>query len=102
MATGLIDIIKRAAMDAIDNAQMCDLRRGTVVSTSPLKIKVTDSLTVPSKLLIVPQHLTKYDVTVELLGEKQTLTIHNELKLNDRVALLRTQGGQSYFILDRI
>lgn len=103
MATGLIDVIKRAAMDAINNAQMCDLRVGTVVSTAPLKVKVSNVFTVPNTLLIVPQHLTDYEVSVKLSGtEEQTLEIKNALKTGDRVALLRKQGGQSYFILDRI
>lgn len=102
MATGLIEIIKRASLDAMENAQMCDLREGTVVSVSPVKVKVTNLFTIPSSMLIVPQHLTNHDVEVELFGEEQTLTIRNELKVGDKVALLRKQGGQSYFILDRI
>lgn len=139
MATGLIELIKRASLDAMNNAQMCDLRYGTVVSTSPLKVQITNVMTIPSSLLIVPQHLTNYKVectitqpsqdvsgttekSTELMDEeepiskhthefsitmgeqtsKSTVTIHNALKIGDKVALLRKQGGQSYFILDRI
>lgn len=154
MSTGLIDIMKRSAMDAMDNAKMCDLRYGKVVSTSPLKVQITNLLTIPESMLVVPQHLTDYDVYVSLnwttesvpnhthqyggstestgggsgeyafsshahsysgttqgagyhdhsLISKKTkvMTIHNALKVGDKVALLRKQGGQSYFILDRI
>lgn len=132
MSTGLIDIMKRASMDAVDNAQMSDLRFGTVVSTSPLSVKITNLLTIPSSALIVPQHLTTYtvSVTVDWNTENHThthahstpegisgdhshihnhgvtgtknMTIHNGLKIGDKVALIRKQGGQSYFILDRI
>lgn len=154
MATGLIDIIKRASMEAIHNTQMCDLRFGKVTSTNPLKVQVTNQLTLPESLLIVPEHLTDHTVYVsvdwntesvpnhshyyseitELVsggsGEtsfashghsysgttqgagshvhkltsyaSKTITIHNTLKVNDKVALLRKQGGQSYYILDRL
>lgn len=124
MATGLIDIMKRASIDATENSQPCDLRIGTVVSTSPLKIRVTQQLVLPESLLIVPQHLTNYrmDVTVDWVTEhesggslddafashahdikgKKSVLIHGALKSGDKVALLRKQGGQSYYILDRI
>ena len=124
MSSGLIDIMKRASMDAMDNAQMCDLRYGTVISVNPLKVQVTNVFTIPSALLIVPKHLTDYEVQVSvdwstenksggsgessfsshnhsMLGKKK-MTIHNSLQIGDKVALLRKQGGQSYFILDRI
>lgn len=84
MSSGLIQLIKQVALDAVNNTQMCDLRYGTVVSVSPLKIRVTNQFTIPSSLLVVPERLK------------------NTLKVNDKVALLRKQGGQSYFILDRI
>lgn len=104
MSTGIINIIKRASMDAMDNAQLCDFRTGTVVDVSPLRVRITQQFTIPSSMLIVPKHLTNYkvDITTDESTEKQTLTIHNELKVGDKVALLRKQGGQSYFILDRI
>lgn len=118
---------------------MCDLRYGTVVSTSPLKVQITNLMTIPSALLVVPKHLTDYQVectitqpsqsisnftekSKELVDEDEPLsehthefklttdeqtstsvmTIKNSLKVGDKVALLRKQGGQSYFILDRI
>jgi hypothetical protein len=132
MSTGLIELIKRASLDAMDNAQMCDMRYGKVVSVSPLKVQVTNQFTIPASLLVVPQHLTNYEVECTIThpsitisgntgsatageshkhsfsgssGEttsKSTVKIHNALKVEDKVVLLRKQGGQSYFILDRI
>jgi hypothetical protein len=64
MSTGIVEIMKRAAMDAIESRQMCDLRFGTVVSTSPLKVQITNQFTIPESLLIVPKHLTDYTVKV--------------------------------------
>lgn len=106
MATGIVEVIKRASLDAVKNNQMCDLRLGTVVSTSPLKVQVTNQFTIPEKLLIVPQNLKDYSVRISEDGDtptgEKTITIHNALRLGDRVALLRKTGGQSYYILDRI
>lgn len=115
MATGLIDIIKRASLDAEDNRQPCDLRFGTVISVNPLKVQVTNQFTLPQSLLIVPEHLTDHMVTVtvdiktsienehaHMVEGKKIMTIHNALKTGDKVALLKKRGGQSYYILDRI
>lgn len=147
MSTGILNTIKQASLDAMENAQMCDLRYGTVVSVSPLKVQITPQFTIPESLLVVPQHLTnykldctfagtsqsmsfetnkteafnnlqgfgdtneekaikdhthKFNMNVSSDGGRQTITVHNGLKVNDKVALLRKQGGQSYFILDRI
>ena len=129
MSTGLIEVIKRAALDANENAQLCDLRYGDVVSINPLKIQVTNLFTIPESLLVVPEHLTDYEMVISLKGEygwktqdksggggdaafeshnheivqqEKTVFVHAALKVGDKVALLRKQGGQSYFILDRL
>lgn len=125
MATGLIDIMKRASMDAMENNQMCDLRFGTVTSVSPLRVQITNLLTIPESLLIVPEKLTDYTIEVtplswvtentsggsgdssfsshnhSIVGKKKII-IHNALKVGDKVALLRKTGGQAYYILDRL
>lgn len=114
MSTGLIEIIKRASMDAMENAQMCDLRYGKVISTSPLKVQVTNQFIIPQSLLVVPEHLTDHEVAVTVnwnttttdhghkISGNNMMMVHGALNIGDKVALLRKQGGQSYFILDRI
>jgi hypothetical protein len=66
MSTGLIDIMKRAANDANEAGQPCDLRYGTVVSVNPLKVQVSHQFTIPASMLIVPINLTNYTVPVSL------------------------------------
>ena len=118
MATGLVDVMKRASMDAVATSQPCDLRFGTVASASPLSVRVSAQMVLPASLLVVPQHLTDYTVDAEVEWETerdrgnqphtheivgtQKLKIKNGLKEGDKVALLRKQGGQTYYILDRI
>lgn len=102
MASGLIKVIKTAALEAVENAQMCDLRYGKVVSTNPLKIQITNQLILPESVLVVPKSLTNYSLEITDETGDKTITVKNALKVGDKVALLRKQGGQSYFILDRI
>ena len=115
MATGLIDIMKRASLDAEENSKPADLRVGTVMSTKPLKIQVTNQFVIPESMLIVPEHLTDHEVQVTInwttenaeshthpVKGKKTMVIHGALKSGDKVALLRNRGGQSYLILDRV
>lgn len=147
MASGMINLIKHAAMDAMENSQMTDLRFGTVVETDPLKVRVTNQFTIPEELLIVPMHLTDYTIRVNFDWNTETdggnhshsyidtnasaattnttiqtestkhhhqiksendddntkeITILGHLHKGEKVALLRKQGGQCYYILDRI
>lgn len=115
MARSLVGGIKRAAQELNQNEKLCDLSYGTVISADPIKVQVTNLLIIPTALLVVPQHLTNYEMEVTIdwntstedthshdtVGKKK-MTVHNALKVGDKVALLRKQGGQSYFIIDRI
>lgn len=107
MSTGIIDIVKRAAIDVMENSQLTDIRLGEVTNISPLSVKLTHQLTIPSSVLIVPEHLTDRTIKITVHNEDGTdenkeITIRNALVIGDKVALLRKHGGQLYFILDRI
>ena len=124
MASGLLEVMKLASQQANEAGQPTDLRVGTVTSVKPLKIQVSSQFTIPSSLLVVPEHLTDYEVEVEIdwttkdksggtgydsfsshnhdIVGKKKMKVYNALKKGDKVAMLRKQGGQSYFILDRI
>lgn len=68
MSTGIIETIKLAALDAIENSNPCDLRFGTVSSISPLKVKVSNDFIIPEQLLIVPEHLTDHSMITNVGG----------------------------------
>ena len=99
MATGLIDIIKRASIDAEESSTPVDIKYGTVTQVSPeLCVRITPVFILPSELLVVPEYLTDHNVT---LGDF-VFPFYNALKVGDKVALIRERGGSKYFILDRV
>lgn len=128
MASGLVELIKQAAVDAVDNNKPCDLRYGTVVSEKPVSIRITNQLTLPSAVLIIPQHLTDYEIDITTAGygwetdskaggsgdaeyeshnheinqTKRTVKVHGALKSGEKVVLIRQAGGQFYFVVDRL
>lgn len=129
MASGLIDIIKRSALDAVEAGKPCDLRYGTVISIAPLKIRVTNQFIIPQSMLIIPEYLTDYEIEVtvkpdygwvtqnksggsgepafashnhDIQFERKKIMIHGALKVGDKVALLRQAGGQHFLVLDRL
>lgn len=137
MSSGIVEIMKRAALDAADNAKLCELRYGVVMSVAPLSVQVTTQFTIPASMLVVPRHLTNYAVDIALSGWEteiappeedpndpssapsepteelveehkhsilgiKKIVIHNALKVGEKVALIREQGGKSYLIIDRV
>ena len=114
----LLNAIKTAALNALENSKPCDLRYGTVISTAPLSIRVTETFILPQSALIVPERLTDYELTVSTEGfgwvtasadahthgisQTKKVKVLAALKPGDRVALLRQSGGQYYLILDRL
>lgn len=102
MSTGLIKAVKQAAIEAVENGQPCDWRTGVVTSVDPLKVQITPQFILPESVLVVPKHLTDEEITLTFDDETKKIKIHKALSKNDKVALLRQKGGQSYLILDRI
>lgn len=102
----LIAIIKQAAIDAVNANKPTDIVEGTVISSSPLKIQVSQMQTLESDFLIIADSLTdkQIDVTVNWQYEtgKKKMTIHNALKKGDKVIMIRAQGGQSFYVVGRL
>lgn len=82
----LVQLIKQAAMDAFYASKPCNTYIGKVTKASPLKISIGQKLVLDDDFLDVCERLT----------EEKTL------KKNDRVLLIRQQGGQKYAVIDRI
>ena len=101
-ANDLLIGIKRASINAIENAKPVNLVFGKVSSISPLNINVENKLKLGKEQLLLSKNLSNYSVEIEIEGEKRQIKIYNALKSGDEVILLRMQGGQKYLILDRV
>lgn len=84
--TDLLNIIKKAAIEAVNASQPSDFCFGKVTSISPLKILVEQKMTLGKAQLILTETIAKT----------------SPLKVNDEVVLLKKKGGQKYLVLDRV
>ena len=120
----LIELIKRAAIEAVRAEQPTDYCFGTVVSVSPLKINVEQKMELSERQLLLTRNVKDYwtEVTTDWETEakeggsgeasfashthgikgRKGLVIHNGLSVGDKVVLLKKQGGQQYLVLDKV
>lgn len=82
----MLETIKMVAFNAVKESKPCEIKFGTVVSTSPLKINMEQKIILEEPCLIL---------TSNVKDEKT-------IKSGDSVILLRVQGGQKFIVLDRI
>ena len=82
-AKDLVRFVKKIASDVYKTSKPAELQFGVVTAVNPLKIKIE-------------QKLTLSDVQI-ITTEKS-----NNLTLNDKVVLLRNNGGQSYVVIDKV
>lgn len=80
----LVETIKRIAMDALRASDPVEITYGEVVGLSPLTVQCGDKLRLKGNAL--------------LLGKTAAAYIY---ETGDRLILLRAQGGQRYFVLDK-
>ena len=77
MNSGIIELIKKAAISAYEATQPVKLMFGKVISNNPVKIQVGEYLTLTEEFLV----------------------INGEVFENDVVSLIRCQGGQKYVVI---
>jgi murein DD-endopeptidase MepM/ murein hydrolase activator NlpD len=77
MSSGIIDTIKKVALNAFEASNPVKLLFGKVISTDPVKIQVGEFLTLT----------------------KEFLVINGTVEEGDSVTLIRCQGGQKYVVL---
>lgn len=82
----MIDVIKKIIKNYMNNADLSTMLYGTVVQASPIQIQV-EKLIIPSTKIIVPSIFKKVEIS---------------LKTGDKVLLLKQQGGQLFFVLDKV
>lgn len=120
----LLQILKRIAREERESADLCDFLIGTVTKANPLKIKISQKIELDEDFLVLCRNVTDYKVELSVdwatenkgggAGEaafashnhdikgKKEVTVHNALKKGDKVLLVMANGGQVYYVIDKV
>lgn len=77
----MVELFKKMAVDAIDAEKPACVFVGTVTKASPLKVKISDKLTLTEDNLIVPESLTDHYIYVDI--EKDNKKTSYDIKIKD-------------------
>lgn len=126
----IIKIIKTAGVDAVECQKNSAVLLGTVQSIAPLTIFIDQKTILDEDELILTRNVTDYKTQVSFdnpsvkqvystwdmeetrqstfqkisFNEKinHDVTIYNGLKPNDKVFIMRMQGGQRFVVVDKV
>lgn len=122
----LVNLIKKAAVDAVNASKPTAIVYGKVISNSPLKINVEQKMTLTAAQLVLTRNVTDYKTNMTIgntqtyywtgteenpisvdVGHKHAIgktsvTVHNGLVVGDEVIMIQMQGGQKYIVIDRV
>lgn len=114
----LSQVIKKMALDAVEANKPMELVLGTVISTNPIKVSLSQLLIISENFILNPEGLAGQELTISLdeqtilfkddedelkeytiMPQDLKIKIKSQIKQDDKIFLLRLQGGQKYFIL---
>ncbi len=119
MLSELLGIIKKAAMEAYDEASPNEIVLGKVISEEPLKIKVSEKVIIEGERIILLKNVKEHEIMAEVnhktegascgdgyhshgySGEKKFI-VKNGLKVDDEVVMIRCFQGQRFIVLEKI
>ena len=99
---GWVQLMKRAAMEAVSASKPCSYCIGMVTGEKPLEIKVSQTIIVDEEFLDIPERMAGCEAEIEIDGIVHKCVIKNSLKTGDKVLLLRKAGGQRFAVIDRV
>lgn len=113
----LINLIKQAAVEAVRADDPTEVLFGVVTGVNPLEVNIDQKMTLQAPMLILTNNVRDYTVEVDVIWStrssgdpahshpvsgRKIMTVHNGLKLGEKVLLIKMQGGQKYIVLDRV
>ncbi|AQR93518.1 DUF2577 domain-containing protein [Clostridium saccharoperbutylacetonicum] len=104
----MLELIKQASVNAINASNPLDIEFGTVTDAENITIKISQKKILPKEFFVVPESLTRYEVTLKNskvadgTSELDKLVIREGLKIDDTVILLKIESGARYLILDKV
>jgi hypothetical protein len=107
-AAEFLQLVKKAAVEAVEATKPVKVYFGRVVCVEPLQIQVEQKLTIGESHLVLAQSLAAHRLSITgkrlsddtSIGELE-VTVQNRLVVGDMVLLIRMQGGQKYVVVDK-
>lgn len=84
-----------------NDSEYSDIVFGTVVDDSPLKIQISNQMILTDTFLNLSEAVTDHKVKVKVDGDEKTVTILGALKKGDGVTMIRQDGGQQFYVLEK-
>ncbi|MPW14208.1 DUF2577 domain-containing protein [Lactobacillus helveticus] len=84
-----------------------DVVYGSVISPKPLKVQLSNNMVLTNDFIILGKHIGKFKVKGkvtkhdEVKGETE-LEFDNSLESGDKVTMIRFDGGQQFYLFERI
>lgn len=92
-----------------------DIVYGKVISTDPLKIQTSNQMILSESFLVLGRSVTKHKERIRVLSHSdtigevsgnrpdvlETIEIDGSLQTDDEVTMIRFDGGQQFYVLER-
>ncbi len=83
-----------------------DVVYGTVISPKPLKVQLSNNMVLTDDFIVLGKHIGKFKIKGkhkhdEVKGEIE-LEIDNSLESGDKVTMIRGDGGQQFYLFERL
>ena len=83
-------------------SQVTDLVFGRVTSISPLKIMVESRFEITYDFIILSQMVRDLTVYLDVGGQPHAVQVFRDLRVGDKVRMLRSRQGQVFYVLERV
>lgn len=120
----LLQLIKQAAVEAVEAEDPTKVWIGEVIQEAPLQIKIDQKIILDKEFLVLSQRVTNHEIQMEVnhVTEKmsggakdpsfqshlhqykgvKTFKVLNALKKGEKVIVVSAQGGQRFVVFDRV
>lgn len=104
----LLNVIKKINHKQISATEMADFVLGTVVSVSPLRVQVSDRITLDEDMLLFSELVLekkinlkhKHNDSEEAL--ETVITLQEGIKQGDTLQLIKLSAGQLFLIISKV
>lgn len=98
-----------------NDSDYSDIVYGKVISTDPLKIQTSNQMILSESFLVLGRQVTKHEERIRVLSHSdtigevsgnrpdvmETIEIDGSLQIDDEVTMIRFDGGQQFYVLER-